>query len=78
MSNIRGTISVFASVIELSYLPLTVTSLFDKNMIDESEYSKGKYKQLGRKEEQAQEGNSRVRLEMTDKILKMSGNVKKC
>ena len=28
--------------------------------------------------EQAQEGNSRVRLEMTDKMLRMSGNVKKC
>ena len=27
---------------------------------------------------QAQEGNSRVRLEMTDKMLKMSGNAKKC
>ena len=27
---------------------------------------------------QAQEGNSRVRLEMTDKMLKVSGNVKKC
>ena len=25
---------------------------------------------------QAQEGNSRVRLEMTDKMLKVSGNVK--
>ena len=28
--------------------------------------------------QKAQEGNSRVRLEMTDKMLKMSGNVKKC
>ena len=26
--------------------------------------------------QKAQEGNSRVRLEMTDKMLKMSGNVK--
>ena len=28
--------------------------------------------------EQAQEGNSRVRLEMIDKMLKMSGNAEKC
>ena len=33
---------------------------------------------IKRKKKQAQEGNSRVRLEMTDRMLKMSGNVKKC
>ena len=33
--------------------PITVTSLYDKNMIDKSEYLKGKYKLLGRKEEKA-------------------------
>jgi len=33
--------------------PWSGPSLYDKNMIDKSEYSKGKYKLLGRKEEKA-------------------------
>ena len=38
------------------FFALTVTSLFDKNMIDKSEDLKGKYMLLGRKKEKARLG----------------------